>query len=88
MPATCRSPAAVCCRSSVQPAVTPDPAEPHGPTLPAVQQQLIVCEARFRSLTQLSSNWYWQQDVELRFIDTTSRNNDRGGLTQIGRAHV
>ena len=81
MPATCRSPAVVCSRSSVQPAVTPDPAEPHGPTLLAVQQQLIVSEARFRSLTQLSSNWYWQQDDELRFIDTTSRNNDRGGLT-------
>ena len=46
-----------------------------------MQQRLIVSEARFLSLTRLSSNWYWQQDAELRFVDTTSRGTDRGGLT-------
>ena len=25
-------------------------------------------EARFRSLTELSSDWYWEQDAELRFV--------------------
>ena len=81
MPATCRPPAIVRCRSSAQPAITPDQAGPDRAALRAVQQRLIVSEARFRSLTQLSSNWYWQQDAELRFIDTASRSNDRGGLT-------
>jgi diguanylate cyclase (GGDEF)-like protein/PAS domain S-box-containing protein len=38
-------------------------------------------EARFRSLTELSSDWYWEQDAEFRFVDTghaidrRSRNN-------------
>ena len=27
-------------------------------------------EARFRSLTELSSDWYWEQDAELRFVST------------------
>ena len=81
MPPTCRPPAVVCCRSSAQPAITPDQAGPDRAALRAVQQRLIVNEARFRSLTQLSSNWYWQQDAELRFIDTASRSDDRGGLT-------
>ncbi len=76
MPPTCRPPAVARCRSSAQPVIAPDHA-----TLQAVQQQLIVSEARLLSLTRLSSNWYWQQDTELRFVDTTSRSNDRGGLT-------
>lgn len=28
---------------------------------------LALSEARFRSLTQLSSDWYWEMDMELRF---------------------
>ena len=28
---------------------------------------LLASEARFRSLTELSSDWYWEQDAELRF---------------------
>ncbi len=46
-----------------------------------LQKKLLASEARFQSLTRLSSNWYWEQDAELRFIDTTSRTDDRGGLT-------
>ena len=76
MPPACRPPAVVRSRNSAQPAITLDHT-----ALRAVEERLIVSEARFRSLTQLSSNWYWQQDDELRFIDTTSRDNDRGGLT-------
>ncbi|MGZ5034451.1 MAG: PAS domain-containing protein, partial [Usitatibacter sp.] len=30
-------------------------------------------EARFRSLTQLSSDWYWEQDAELRFTAISGR---------------
>lgn len=30
-------------------------------------QDLAVSEARFRSLTELSSDWFWEQDAEYRF---------------------
>ena len=30
---------------------------------------VLESEARFRSLTELSSDWYWEQDTEFRFID-------------------
>jgi diguanylate cyclase (GGDEF)-like protein/PAS domain S-box-containing protein len=33
------------------------------------EQVLRRSEARFRSLTKLSSDWYWEQDEELRFVD-------------------
>ncbi len=45
-------------------------------------------EERFRDLTSLSSDWYWEQDRELRFTATAARNDERGGLTpaqHIGR---
>jgi diguanylate cyclase (GGDEF)-like protein/PAS domain S-box-containing protein len=31
------------------------------------QQQLIESEARFRSLTEMSSDWYWESDDQFRF---------------------
>ena len=31
------------------------------------QRQLAKSEARFRSLTELSSDWYWEIDTEYRF---------------------
>jgi diguanylate cyclase (GGDEF)-like protein/PAS domain S-box-containing protein len=47
-------------------------------------------EARFRSLTTLSSDWYWEQDAEYRFVDMTS-NIDRttgvSALAHIGKRH-
>ena len=33
----------------------------------AADEALRKSEARFRSLTQLSSDWYWEQDTEFRF---------------------
>jgi PAS domain S-box-containing protein len=33
----------------------------------AAQQALIESESRFRSLAAMSSDWYWEQDAELRF---------------------
>jgi PAS domain S-box-containing protein len=45
------------------------------------QRALQASEAKFRALTALSSDWYWEQDAELRFIETTGRDDDRGGLT-------
>lgn len=33
------------------------------------QEQLRRSEARFRSLTELSSDWYWEQDSDFRFVN-------------------
>ncbi len=33
------------------------------------EQALRTSEARYRSLSRLTSDWYWQQDAELRFVD-------------------
>jgi len=38
-------------------------------------------ELKFRSLTKLSSDWYWEQDAELRFTMTSARTDERGGLS-------
>jgi len=43
-------------------------------------------EARFRALTELSSDWYWEQDAELRFVSTSGSSDARGGITP--EAHV
>jgi diguanylate cyclase (GGDEF)-like protein/PAS domain S-box-containing protein len=43
-------------------------------------------EARFRALTELSSDWYWEQDAELRFVGTAGSSDERGGITP--EAHV
>jgi diguanylate cyclase (GGDEF)-like protein/PAS domain S-box-containing protein len=32
------------------------------------QQALLESEARFRSLTELSADWYWEQDEHFRFV--------------------
>jgi diguanylate cyclase (GGDEF)-like protein/PAS domain S-box-containing protein len=36
-----------------------------------IEQHLRASEARFRDLTTLSSDWYWEQDTEFRFTDIT-----------------
>ena len=38
-------------------------------------------EERFRSLTELSSDWYWEQDAEFRFVATEGVSDARGGIT-------
>src|SRR5438874_12587065 len=45
-------------------------------------------EARFRSLTGLSSDWYWEQDENFRFTQMTQAVKDaaeRGPLSSIGK---
>ena len=44
-------------------------------------QALRESETRFRSLTGLSSDWYWEQDAELRFVTTGGADKLRGGIT-------
>jgi len=41
------------------------------------QQLLRENEERFRSLTELSSDWYWEQDAELRFVNFSGGNIPR-----------
>ncbi|WP_206047250.1 EAL domain-containing protein, partial [Noviherbaspirillum denitrificans] len=38
-----------------------------------VEQALRESEARFRSLTNLTSDWYWEQDADIRFTRMESR---------------
>ncbi len=44
------------------------------------QRDLQASEAQFRALTELSTDWYWEQDAELRFVNTAGRTDDRGGI--------
>ncbi len=37
------------------------------------EQVLRDSEERFRSLTEFSSDWYWEQDEEFRFVDVAGR---------------
>jgi diguanylate cyclase (GGDEF)-like protein/PAS domain S-box-containing protein len=43
------------------------------------QLQLGESEKRFRSLTALSSDWYWEQDAQLRFVRFEGRGVTRSG---------
>jgi PAS domain S-box-containing protein len=44
------------------------------------QRELAVSEARFRSLTGLSADWYWEQDANMRFVAIEGAKRGRGGL--------
>ncbi len=52
-----------------------------------VEVALRDSEARFRALTHLSSDWYWEQDAEYRFTRLDSRHltDDDGTNPLIGR---
>ena len=43
------------------------------------QQQLRLSEARFRALTELSADWFWEQDENFRFVEI-----DAGGRYPLG----
>ena len=49
--------------------------------LKQAEQALRESEARFRSLTELSSDWYWEQDRELRLSFHSSGFAQRSGTT-------
>ena len=46
--------------------------------LRAMEMALRESEARFRALTKLSSDWYWEQDAEFRYTCMESRNEKQG----------
>src|SRR5262249_44365688 len=48
----------------------------------------LESKARFRSLTELSWDWYWGQDAEFRFVDPTNETELRqriGASAQVGK---
>ncbi len=47
---------------------------------------LLQSEERFRMLTKLSSDWYWEQDADLRFVQITEGAHSFGGIAR--EAHV
>ncbi|GAB3492164.1 hypothetical protein GCM10027399_10650 [Curvibacter fontanus] len=52
--------------------------------LARINQQLRAEEARFRDLTEMASDWFWEMDAELRFVDISrghlSPTHDKSGL--------
>src|SRR5260221_846256 len=52
------------------------PAALHARTLDSLRQS----EERFRSFTELSSDWYWEQDVESRLTFMSTQLAHRTGL--------
>jgi diguanylate cyclase (GGDEF)-like protein/PAS domain S-box-containing protein len=55
-------------------------------SLEAQQMALKDSEARFRDLTDLSSDWYWEQDEHFRFTDVSSEIGTKAGIS--ARDHV
>jgi diguanylate cyclase (GGDEF)-like protein/PAS domain S-box-containing protein len=56
-----------------------------GQYLQRKQAELIVkqSEERFRALTNLSSDWYWEQDVQYRFTRMESRDGDKDQIRNL-----
>lgn len=46
----------------------------------ATEAELRKSETRFRSLLHLSSDWYWEQGRDFRFVDISSGLGDKGGI--------
>jgi PAS domain-containing protein len=43
----------------------------------AAEERLRDSEQRFRSLTELSADWYWEQDAQLRFTFVSARDENK-----------
>ena len=50
------------------------------------QRSLAESEARFRGLTELSSDWYWEQDAQFRYVYISEDADARGALGMKARA--
>jgi diguanylate cyclase (GGDEF)-like protein/PAS domain S-box-containing protein len=44
------------------------------------ERALQQSEQRFRQLVAMSSDWYWEQDAELRFVNITGGIGEKGGI--------
>ncbi len=47
----------------------------------AAARRLGASEERFRRLTELSSDWYWEQDENLRFAELSPKAQEKIGIT-------
>ena len=47
------------------------------------QAALAASEARFRDLTELSSDWYWETDTEHRFVYLSDQVDARSGVSTV-----
>jgi PAS domain S-box-containing protein len=56
------------------------------PESPESSEALRRSEERFRHLAALSSDWFWEQDSDLRFVLTGGTGMERGGIS--AEAHV
>ncbi len=45
------------------------------------EQALQESEQRFRQLVAMSSDWYWEQDDQFRFVNITGGLDEKGGLS-------
>jgi len=50
------------------------------------RESLARSEARFRSLTSLSTDWYWEQDAQFRYVYITEDADARGAVGMAARA--
>jgi diguanylate cyclase (GGDEF)-like protein/PAS domain S-box-containing protein len=53
-----------------------------------VERRLQDSEARFRSLTDLSADWYWEMDADLRFSTTSARADEMTGNSWAGEGVI
>lgn len=51
-----------------------------------IMEQQRASEARFRSLTELPSDWYWEQDIEFRF--TLFEGRDKSMIDYMRREYI
>ena len=49
----------------------------------AALERLALSEAKFRSLTELSADWYWEQDASLRLVATSKKDHLTHELTKV-----
>jgi diguanylate cyclase (GGDEF)-like protein/PAS domain S-box-containing protein len=49
-----------------------------------LRRRLDESEARFRDLTELSADWYWEQDADLRFVEVSPGTPLRAGFAPQG----
>ena len=57
-----------------------DPIIEYATRLHDAQEALHESEARYRALTTLSSDWYWEHDAEQRFTRISEHVQDRTGI--------
>lgn len=51
----------------------------------AAEQALRASESRFRTLTELSSDWYWEQDAQFRFTFLAGSSSDPVSISRANR---